>query len=557
MRGRQVFMESLKAHGVSRIFGNPGTTESPLFNSLPDYPDIEYVVALHESVAVGAASFYAQASGRTPVVNLHVAPGLGNAVGMIYGALKANSPMLVTAGQQDTRMRLAEPLLGHDLAAMAAPVTKWSVQAERADELGPILRRAFKLANDPPRGPVFLALPIDVMEQETAVAPMVAGPLWRAGAPDDEGLRRLVELLFEAERPAIVAGDDVARAGAVAPLARLAEATGAAVYAEGLRHQVSFPTGHPNARPALPLDAAAIRSALGDADLVLLVGGPFFEEVWFAAGRPFPDGARVAQVEESAERLAFNHALDVGLVGDLNQTLSGLADAIRDGAANGYRAAAEARNRALAARQESEAGEQKGRAERAWERRPMSMVRALTEIRDAMPAGAALVDESITANIDLAHTFTFSAPGDYYSGRGGGIGQGLAGAIGVKVAAPERPVLCISGDGSAMYSIQALWSAAHHRLGIVFVILANAEYRVLKHNLDTYRRRFDAESNQGYPHMDLSAPNLGFVEMARGMGVEAVRIEDPDALGRAIAEAFAAAATGAPRLVEVAIEGKR
>src|SRR5512143_4362015 len=135
MRGKQVLMESLIAHGVSFIFGNPGTTESPIMDSLADYPQLRYIAALHEGVALGAASYYAQATGKTGVVNLHVAPGLGNSLGMLYDAMKANSPLVVTAGQQDTRLRLRDPLLGHDLVAMAAPLTKWSVQAERAHEL--------------------------------------------------------------------------------------------------------------------------------------------------------------------------------------------------------------------------------------------------------------------------------------------------------------------------------------------------------------------------------------------------------------------------------------
>ena len=175
MRGRRVLMDSFVAHGVRHIFGNPGTTETPLLDSLPAYPQIDYVMTLHEGVAVGAASFCAQAGRRVTVANLHVAPGLGNGIGALYGALKANSPVVVTAGQQDTRMRLRNPVLGHDLVAMAAPVAKWSVQVERADEIAPILRRAFKVATDAPQGPVFVSLPIDVMEQETAV---------EAGAPD-------------------------------------------------------------------------------------------------------------------------------------------------------------------------------------------------------------------------------------------------------------------------------------------------------------------------------------------------------------------------------------
>ncbi|MDP6564992.1 MAG: thiamine pyrophosphate-binding protein [Alphaproteobacteria bacterium] len=554
MRARQVFMESLLAHGVEHIFGNPGTTESPLIGSLPDYPQLSYQVALHEGIAVGAASYYAQASGRTGVANLHVAPGLGNALGMLYGAHKANSPLLVTAGQQDSRMRLREPLLGHDLVAMAAPVTKWSVQVERGEEMDLVLRRAFKVAHDPPAGPVFLSLPIDVMEQQTEQPASAAGELHRAPPADPAGIARAAELLLAAERPAIVVGDDVARARGHGELVALAEAVGAAVWFEGLRQHASFPSHHANARAALPFEAAGIRKALDGADLVLLAGGPFFEEVWFAPGSPFPDGAAVLQIEETPQRLAFNHPLAVGLVGALPATLAALTAAVGKGASADDLAAAERRNGELAALKEAEAAAHRARLEKAWDRQPMAMVRAMAELAGAMPADCIVVEESITANLDLARSFAFNAPGDYFSGRGGGIGQGLAGALGVKAACPERPVLAISGDGSAMYSIQALWTAAHHDLAIVFVILANREYRVLKHNLDTYRQRFDALSNQDYPHMDLAAPALGFVEMAAGMGVGGERIEAAEQIGPALGQAFA---SGKPYLLEVAIEGKR
>ncbi len=207
MHGSQILMESLIAQGVSYIFGNPGTTESPIIDSLLDYPQLNYIEALHEGVAVGAASYYAQASGKTGFVNLHVAPGLGNAIGMMYNALKASAPLVVTAGQQDTRMRLRDPLLGHDLAAMAAPVTKWSIQAERADELSLLLHRAFKVANDPPAGPVFVALPIDVLEQESENEPVVPGKLHRAGPAAPAGVAeaaaprsKVVARLAEAQR---------------------------------------------------------------------------------------------------------------------------------------------------------------------------------------------------------------------------------------------------------------------------------------------------------------------------------------------------------------------
>jgi benzoylformate decarboxylase len=548
MRGRQVFMQTLVNHGVDRIFGNPGTTESPLLDSLLDYPSIDYIVHLHEGVAVGSANFYAQASGKTAFVNLHVAPGLGNAIGMIYGALKESSPMVVTAGQQDTRARLRDPVLGHELAAMAAPVTKWSVQVETADELGPILQRAFKIANEAPAGPVFVALPINVMEQETAIPPGKPATLFDKSRPDPAGIAALVEHLQAASNPAIVAGDDVARAGAVDRLVSLAEKLGAGVWFEGLRARNSFPTDHPSYRGTLAFDAPGVARQLADNDAVLLLGGPFFEEVWYAPGSPIPAGCRVLQIEAGARRLAYNFAVDAGVLAEMGAALEALDAALPK------IAAAAKRNDALKAQKDADEAAQKARVEKAWSRTPTSMARCMAEIKAGSPEDVVVVDETITANLDLFKTFTFKGAGDYYSGRGGGIGQGVAGAVGVAVASTKRPILCLSGDGSSMYSIQALWTAAHHDLPIVFVILANREYRVLKHNIDAYRARFDVKSNKPYMHMDLTGPALGFVDLAKGMGIAGTHIVKADDIKAAVAAAFA---SGKPHLLEIEIEGKR
>jgi benzoylformate decarboxylase len=554
MRGREVLMHTLVNHGVRHVFGNPGTTESPLLDALADYPSIGYVVHLHEGLAVGAASYYARATGRTGVVNLHVAPGLGNAIGMLYNALKANAPMVVTAGQQDTRMLRREPILSHDLVAMAAPVTKWAAQVQSADEMDVLMRRAFKLAHDGPCGPVFVSLPIDVMEQPVRNGALRPGRLFRDPAPDPQGVAAACELLLGARAPAIVVGDEVGRAGAMADLVRLAERLGAPVWFEGIRGHASFPATHPQARTTVPFDAAAIRGALADADAVLLLGGAFFEEVWYSPGSPFPDGARVVQVESSARPLAYNHAVDLGLVGAMGATLRALDAALERAADAAWAAAAAARRTALSERKAREAASYRGRLEKAWAREPISMPRVMAELRAATPVDALVVEESITASVDFAAAFAIDAPDALLGARGGGIGQGLAGAIGASVGHPGRPVLCLSGDGSAMYSIQALWTAARHRLPIVFVILANREYRVLKHNLDLYRQRFDAASDKPYPQMDLGDPALGFVAMAQGMGVAGECVTKADDVAPAVARAFAA---GGPRLVEVVIEGKR
>jgi benzoylformate decarboxylase len=554
MRARQVFMDSLVAHGADCIFGNPGTTESPLLDSLVDYPQIAYYVALHEGVAVCAASFYAKASKKTALANLHVAPGLGNAVGMLYGALKANSPLIVTAGQQDTRMRLRDPLLSHDLVAMAAPVTKWSVELQNADETAALMRRAFKIANDPPAGPVFVALPIDVMEQETEIPAQTSGSLYQKSAPAADAIEKLVELILSSENPAIIAGDDIAISGAHQELAELAERTGASVYHELLRSEISIAKDHPNLCGWVPFEAGGIRQTLEGHDLVMLIGGPFFEEVWFDAVEAIPEDAVSVQIEECAERLGFNFPLEVGVVGHLGATLALLASAIADTANADFRAASRERNRRLERERAAKREALAARSRALWDTTPMSASRAMHEIGRALPEDAVVVDESVTALPEVALSFRLEEPGDYYAGRGGGIGQGLAGALGVKVAHPDRPVVALSGDGSAMYSIQALWTAAHHDLEILFVIFSNREYRVLKHNLDAYRQRFDAGSNRPYPQMDLSDPVLGFVEMARGMGVQGRLVAKAEELHRAVQEALSARG---PYLLDVVVSGKK
>ena len=550
MRGRIVFMDSLRAHGVRAIFGNPGTTESPLLDSLADYPDIRYVTTLHEGIAVSAAILYAQATGESVVANVHVAPGLGNALGSLYGALKSSAPLVMTAGQQDTRMRLRDPVLGHDLVAMAAPLVKWATQVNGADEMASVMQRAFTIANEAPKGPVFVALPIDVMEQETRNGAWTAGDVHRQVWPDAAGIESAATILAAAQSPVIVAGDDVARAGALPALVKLAERLGAPVFQDTLRQHVVFPNRHAAYAGTLPLDAASIRATLGGVDAVLMLGGPFFEEVWHDPAGAVPEHARIVQLAHAPGVIARNFTVAAGVVCALGPGITALEAALAERVpatvSSQRMAALEARART---RREAAAAS----LAKVRDVRPMPPVRALTEIASALPADAIVVDESVTATADVARIFDFRTTLDYFGQRGGGIGQGIAGALGVAVALPDRPVVAISGDGSAMYAIQSLWTAALLGLRIVFVILANREYRVLKHNLDTYRMRFGAASNRAYPHMDLS-PTLDFVALARGMGVAGVRIDDADALQEAVRVAVAA---GGPRLIEVVVSGKQ
>ena len=550
--GREIVMETLVAEGVEYLFGNPGTTELPLIDALEDHPSIRYILTLQEAIAVSMADAWAQAAGRVGVVNLHVGPGLGNGMGSLYNAWEGRTPLVVTAGQQDTRYRLREPVLWHDLVAMAAPVTKWSVQAESAGELPELMHRAFKIAQDPPTGPVFVALPFNVMNERTSHPPIPPSRIWRRAAPDPEGVAEAARLMVGAARPVVFAGDRVAQSGAAAELIALAERIGADLYGDVLPARVNFPAHHPCVRARGFGDHAQVRAVTGDADLVLLVGGEFFEEVWYVEDAPFPEGAPVVQIDSSARNLGRNHRLDCGLFGDPKLALAALNEALEARADAAYRAGAAARMAKMRDRKEREVAAHRARVERAHGNRPMSAARAMHELAGAAPDGVVVAREAITADSDLERSFRFGGPQDAVGLRGGGIGQGLPTGVGLKLARPDRPVLCVSGDGSSLYTIQTLWTAAHHRIPVVFVILNNRVYRILKYNMNRYRAVAGVEGRSSYPHLDLTDPDIDYVSVARGFGVEGRRISDPDALGPAVREAFA---SGAPRLLEVVVDG--
>ena len=551
--GKQIFMDTLMAEGVRYIFGNPGTTELPVIDSLHDYPDIDYVLCLQEAVAVSMADAYALATDTVGVVNLHVAPGLGNGLGSVYNAWEGGTPLLVTAGQQDSRLRLREPMLGHDLVAMAAPLTKWSVEAHNADELPLILNRAFKTAREAPSGPVFVSLPLDVMEQRTEHPPMPPSRLFPRTRADSGGIAEAAEMLRAARETVIVCGDGVARGDAVDELVALAEATGAAVYADVLPARLNFPNQHPHFRDRMARDQSAIRARMGGAEVILLVGGQFFEEVWFVDTPPFPEHARIIQLEASGASIGRNYRVDCGLVGDLKLTLSALA---RQLDANGEDAGE--REAAIRARREEHVRSKEARRERQRAKAasrggnlPMSTATLMAELAKVLPEDTAVTSEAITGSPDVLHTLDFRDRNALLGPRGGGIGQGLPSAIALKLAQPARPVLAISGDGSALYTIQALWTAAHRRLDMVFLILNNGTYRVLKINMDHYRHMSGIARDRGYPYLDLDDPRVDFVSAAAGFRVPGQRVEKVEEVIPAVEAAFAA---GGPYLLDVLVD---
>ncbi|HSE95651.1 MAG TPA: thiamine pyrophosphate-binding protein [Methylomirabilota bacterium] len=547
--GKRALLALLREEGVESLFGNPGTTELPLMDGLVVEPGVRYVLGLQEAAVVAMADGYALASGRLAAVSVHVAPGLGNALGMLYDAQQAGSPLLVTAGQHDQSFSVTEPILWADLPPIARPFVKWASEVRRLADLPRLVHRAATTALAPPTGPVFLSLPADVLQAEgeldlgspTRIASRLRG--------DRAAVEAAAELLARAERPLIIAGDAVAQGDAHAELARVAELLGAPVYNESVPNRATFPASHPLYRGTFVRQGPAIRRLLLEADALFSVGGDLFTLSLPPDEDPVPPGFPIVHLDTDPRQLGKNYPTQVAILGDPKVTLPELADAL------GACLTPEARERA------------RRRLEAAWETRrrqredllaqaralagraPMAPLALLGAVAEALPYDAVVVDETLSSGAGLATLLRTEDPRSLFGFRGGGIGWGIPAAIGIKLALPDRPVVALVGDGSAMYTCQALWTAARYRVGVTFVILNNASYRILKQRLHAMKGHA-AQADQ-YVAMDIDDPRVDYVGLARSLGVPAERVAQTAHVGPALTKAIAA---GEPVLLDVPLD---
>lgn len=545
--GSDVLLEALADEGVRHVFGNPGTTELPLVDALVGRDEPQYVLALQEATAVGMADAYGRLTRRPSFVNLHTVAGLANGLGNLANAVAAGTPLVVTAGQQDRRHLLAEPLLSGDLVGLASSLVKWSYEVRTLGELGIAIRRAFRLAAAPPTGPVFLGLPMDVLE-EVGEAPLP--PRSQIDdAPTGGSLAEVAERLASAKRPGLVVGDELARSDGLDAAVDLAQTLGAPVHGQPLSSLLVFPSAHPLWRGPLPRDAAGINATLGAYDRVLVLGADAFLVYPYTPAQPVPEGVELLQIHPDPAQLGRTHAVRVGVLGDPARCAAELA-LLLDG-----RIPDERRRRVLA---ESEAwrGEVVARLAAqvlaGRDEQPLGPAAAVQAVVSRLPDDAILVDEAITASpfVRAFHRGTDSM--SYLWSGAGALGWGVPAALGAKLAAPERPVVCIVGDGSFMYAPQALWTAARYRLNALIVVLDNREYRILKHGLDLME---GAAARSGrYVGMDLGDPGLDFVALAGSTGVAGRLVEDAEELEQAVDEALG---SEAPQLLHVPVSGHK
>jgi len=521
---RDATYELFRRHGMTTMFGNPGSTELPM---LADFPsDFRYVLGLQELVVMGMADGYAQASGTVGHANLHTAPGVGNAMGGIFNAQANHAPLLVTAGQQvRPHIGIQANLTNRDAIRMPHPLVKSSYEPARAADVPHAIARAIHLAKTPPKGPAFVSVPMDDWDAEAdpaATDRIIKRHVAGAPAPDPDAMEALAVSVEKATRPVMIAGPDIDASGAWDIGVQFAEKQSLPVFAIPATGggRIGFPEGHPNFRGVLPPGIAPVADTLKGFDLILVVGSSVFPYYPYLPGEYLPEGAELVQLTsdpEEAARAPMGHAV----VGDVKKGLEHLLGRVGEA--------------------DRDIGESLPDPIAGEEQSPITGTAAMHALRNAFPDDGIVVLEAPSSTLALRNQLRISRPGSYFFGAGGGLGFGLAAAVGVQLAQPDRPVVCVIGEGSAQYAITALWTAAAYEVPMTVLVLRNSEYAILKWFAMV-------EQVEKAPGLDL--PALDTAAIAAAYGLSTAKVEDADALTEALKTAIA---SPGPALVEVGI----
>ncbi|MGI9520842.1 MAG: thiamine pyrophosphate-binding protein [Hyphomicrobiaceae bacterium] len=545
--GRSAFLALLKDEGISHLFGNPGTTELPVMDALKDHPDLTYVLGLQESIVVAMADGFSRASGKLVACNVHVAPGLGNAMGSLYGAKFTGTPMILTAGQQELGHGLTEPLLYDSLVPIAEPMVKWAVEVQRLEDLPLIVRRAAKVATTPPTGPVFISLPGDILNKEAGLDLGASSRVDTRVRPSDRRLKELARRLLAAANPVIIVGDEVVKSDALESAGQFAELLGAPVWQQSAPYGAHFLSEHACYMGGLSRNQSDVRDLLKPHDLMVVLGGdPLRMSVWSEID-PKPEDLPVVHIGLVDWDIAKNYHVEMGLNADLKTTLEALLDPLRALGGEVLRSRATSMLAQLRTKN--------------WTTKRSALVQSIgarannvpidpdwlcLTIAETLPSDAIVVNEGLTSARYLNDLVPYRDRYSFHGLASGGIGWGVSAAVGVALAQSPRRVCCFSGDGSAMYSFQALWTAAKQNLPITYVIANNGGYRILKQRLLAFH------GNDHYVGMDIDDPEIDYSGLARSLGVSAFRIEDPKDLSPALMESYG---RNGPTLLDVVTDG--
>lgn len=551
MTGAEALIEILKHEGVKYVFGIPGATEVLFMDALENSNGITYILGLNELVSAGMAEGYARSSGKPGFLNLHTGPGVAGAMAMLYNAQAGGVPLVVTAGQQDTRLLQYDPHLTGDIVGMGRIYSKWCTEVQQAEDIPMVMRRAFKMAVQHPQGPVLVSLPQNLLSQEIPFNGSPKSAVYSEIRPDGKALEKALDIIAAAKHPVMMVESGVTRCRALDEVVSFAELTGSRVY-QAWMSDVNFPVNHPLYLGDLDPSQSEAKETLKNADLLIGVGCSLFSPSFYTPDSILPGHARVIHIDENPWELGKNMVTDCGIQGDIRAVLMDLNGIIERELPEKAKHQIEKRKK--------EIGSQKNTGKKILEKlieseknnHPIAVSRLMKEIDKLTTENTIIVDDCWSSSPMLRQVVNFSKAGQFMRSRkGGSIGWGLPGAMGASLGTPDKKVVAICGDGSAAWSMQSLWTAARYNIPVTFVIANNGVYRQVK----LVRKLVLGEYALTEKHvgMDIDEPVIHFKQLAEAMGVGGRQVVEPDELESALLEAVH---QDRPRLVEVFIENK-
>ena len=523
LEGKHALLQMFVAEGVNYVFGNPGTSETPMMTILPEYKDLDYILVLQEGVAVGMAEGYGRSTGTVPLVSLHIDNGMANGLSLMIDQLRSGTPMVMTAGNKDIRK------LGpgrSDLAELARPFAKWSAEITHAGQVPSVIRRAFQEAKTSPTGPVFVGMSANAFDDVADVNIQPSTDVVQNSSTDPNTLEEICDLLSTASKPIMIIGDRLNGANQAA--VKLAETAGIPVYGHG-SFEVNFPATHPLWQGNLSVRNPDAVKAIRSADLIIAAGCTVFDDFFYQAEDIIPKSAKLVHIDSDPSSVGKSEPSDIAILAAPSEVITQLAESVsyEFTGTKAEEAALRVKDAASVSSARREAFAKSAMKQRNMS--PMSPSTFAATFADALPSDATVFNDGVSTGGLIFEAMSPDERGSYYAIRGGAIGWGMGATMGVQLGQPDRPVVGVMGDGTAIMTIQALWTAANSNIPAVFVICNNRSYRILKLNSNVYHRMQGLQTPESYVASDFDLP-LDFKSQADAYGVEGVRVETPDEL---------------------------
>ena len=551
MTGRKALFESLKLQGVEYIFGNPGTSESPIMHELQFHPEFKYVLVFQEGVAIGMADAYSRATGKPAFVNLHIETGLGNAVSLMHNAKEGGSQIVLSAGNLDVR----EYDRGRtDLVEMVEQFTKFSGEASHPDQVFGLINRAFHESATPPTGPAFVSFSANSLDDIGNYEFFPPSPLTYENRASTKTITNAISALKNAKNPVFIVGDRISQSLAWKEIVELSNISGAAVYASSYS-EMNFPNDHPNYKGEIRLGYPEGKNIMRQHDVVIGIGKLATGYWMFSNPSPsfFEPKTTFIHIDVDSANLGSYLKTDIPILSDPKTALEEITNGLSDSIDGEYKESVSIRSKQYSIDKSKVKDDWNSRVAQKYNINPISAERLMSDAASVIPANSIIVNDAVTSGNALMNSFTFNKPGSIYGGRGGALGWGMGGALGVQLANPDKKVIAFCGDGSALMTIQGLLTAAKDNIPITYVVCNNSIYRVLKVNMNFYRENILKLKDDNEQYLGMEFGNrIDIHTIAKGMNVESWRIDDPKDIKPILSEAIN---SNKPSLLDVTIDG--